>query len=166
MNAPTSYLVHISDSLGICQFDRRVEVNFVDNTTPPNIQTVASCDGKGITFLPDASGTYIWNFGDGTPSIESNLGSIEHSYEAFDTYEVSVQHTTEDGCASTQVLAINVVSGIEANFDWSGENCTSTAIELVLEDQTKATQDSINTCLLYTSPSPRDATLSRMPSPA
>ena len=133
VNVPTSYLVHISDSLGVCQFDKIVEVD-TTNTTPINIQTVTSCDGKGITFLPDAAGTYIWNFGDGTPRVESNARTIEHTYDAFDTYEVSVQHTTVDGCVSSQVLAISVVSGIEANFDWSGENCTSTAIELVLED--------------------------------
>ena len=142
VSTPTTYLVHISDSLGVCQFDRMVEVDTTD-TTPININTIASCDGKGITFLPEAAGTYVWDFGDGSPSIESDVNPIEHTYEAFDNYAISVQHTPIDGCVSTQILDISVVSGIEANFDWSGENCTSTTIDLVLEDQTKNTQDPI-----------------------
>ena len=146
VNTPTSYIVRISDSLGVCQFDRIVVIDTM-NTAPINVRTIASCDGKEITFLTEEVGTYIWDFGDGTPSIESNETTIDHSYEAFGDYEVNLQFTPITGCANTQVLPISVVSSIEANFDWSGENCTENTIELVLEDQTKTSQGPINTWL-------------------
>jgi len=146
IDKPTEYIVQISDSTGICQFEKIVLIDTMP-TIPINIKTIANCDGKGITFLTEESGIYTWEFGDGTPSIESNGTTIEHTYDAFGNYEVSVQYTPINGCASTQILPISVVSGIEANFDWSAENCTDTTIELVVEDQTKTTQDPINTWL-------------------
>ncbi len=144
INVPTSYLVRISDSTGVCQFDRIVVVD-TTNTLPISIKTIANCDGKGITFLTEGVGIYIWEFGDGTPSIESDATSVEHTYGAFGNYDVSIQYTPINGCTSTEVLPLNVVSGIEANIDWSGENCSGSTIELVLEDQTKSTQGPINT---------------------
>ena len=39
-------------------------------------------------------------------------------------------------------------------------------VEINFEDLPEVSQSYINSCLLYTSPSPRDATLSRMPSSA
>ncbi len=146
VTTPTSYLVQISDSLGICQFDRIIAID-TTNTPPINITTNANCDGKGITFQAEEAGTYVWDFGDGTPSIESDASSIEHIYDAFGTYSVRIQYTPSNGCTSTEVLPIDVVSGIEASFDWSGENCSNSSIELVLEDQTKSTQGPINTWL-------------------
>ena len=40
------------------------------------------------------------------------------------------------------------------------------SLELVTFQKNRSTEDSSRSCLLYTSPSPRDATLSRMPSSA
>ena len=40
------------------------------------------------------------------------------------------------------------------------------AIRLVLEEGLKSAGLDVNTCLLYTSPSPRDLVISRMPSSA
>ena len=42
----------------------------------------------------------------------------------------------------------------------------ATLAQQALEDATTISDDVFSTCLLYTSPSPRDATLSRMPSSA
>ncbi len=146
VNTPTSYLVRISDSLGVCQFDRIIAID-TTNTTPINIETISDCDGKSITFLAEEAGTYNWNFGDGTPSVESKASSVEHLYDSFGTYEVHIQYTPSDGCTSTAIQSINVQAGIEANFDWSGENCTGSSIDLVLEDQTKSTQGPVDTWL-------------------
>ena len=43
---------------------------------------------------------------------------------------------------------------------------TSISFGFIFEDLSSAAQNALIRCLLYTSPSPRDATLSRMPSSA
>ena len=59
------------------------------------------------------------------------------------------------------------------DFDWSSANIHTAITQFILEkgygcevSVTKGSTTPIMACLLYTSPSPRDATLSRMPSSA
>ena len=67
----------------------------------------------------------------------------------------------EDGQAATKVKSVLFVC-------W-GNVCRSPAAEIILKQEMKRlgiNGSRIKSCLLYTSPSPRDATLSRMPSSA
>ena len=55
----------------------------------------------------------------------------------------------------------------ERNWQWSLELINQAQKEMEdLETKLKKCEDQQKACLLYTSPSPRDATLSRMPSSA
>ena len=88
------------------------------------------------------------NFSDGTYTPEELAG---HGKRVGLTVMSLTDHDTIDGCARMAVaceeLDIEFVSGCEFTVELDG-------FELHL------------LCLLYTSPSPRDATLSRMPSSA
>ena len=46
------------------------------------------------------------------------------------------------------------------------ESCTNLTVYKIVENAKRILDDLVLDCLLYTSPSPRDATLSRMPSSA
>ena len=62
-----------------------------------------------------------------------------------------------------------VSSGYDANADLWSVGCIMYGMlckRLVCSDNVINQEDLVNDCLLYTSPSPRDATLSRMPSSA
>ena len=60
-----------------------------------------------------------------------------------------------------------VVAGLGGVGSWAVEALARTGIDkLTLIDLDDVCTTNINRCLLYTSPSPRDATLSRMPSSA
>ena len=96
-----------------------------------------------------------------------------------DTISVSVSlrgATPEDmelGVATRIEESLEGLLGIEEISSTSEEDLTTVSIEVsesydprdILED-VKTRVDSINTCLLYTSPSPRDLSTSRMPSSA
>ena len=70
---------------------------------------------------------------------------------------ISVQAPTNGAGNSLDILVAN-----QHNF-----HCLSSITNLTIQDAEKLHKvEDVNDCLLYTSPSPRDATLSRMPSSA
>ena len=62
----------------------------------------------------------------------------------------------------SELVIATKVTGEGHSFVREGAPITAKTIRLAIENSLR----SLNTCLLYTSPSPRDATLSRMPSSA
>ena len=81
----------------------------------------------------------------------------------------------------TQILAIMLVAIVAVNVSWAEETAAPPNIVLIIADdmnwndcgayghpsiRTPNIDSLAKDCLLYTSPSPRDATLSRMPSSA
>ena len=105
-------------------------------------------------------------------AVLNQLGEllIAHSrcrvvFEAKIPVELSESSNDSDSEASLQTVA-NSFAEIPANLpQWAFSAATRAATtgETVLED---ADDTQSGPCLLYTSPSPRDATLSRMPSSA
>ena len=80
------------------------------------------------------------------------------------TGEVLIPHFTLDGAKSGETIPSNGVVSLELELEWT---YPLAYMELVSGDGTNVTRQRFNlSCLLYTSPSPRDATLSRMPSSA
>ena len=86
------------------------------------------------------------------------LRAREHAYAPFSNFAVGVAIRTESG---------RIFSGanIENQSFPEGWCAETTAISHMIMAAESA-DDRIIACLLYTSPSPRDATLSRMPSSA
>ena len=72
-------------------------------------------------------------------------------HEDDDTYDTVEQHDT--GAQFTSVTSQRILS-----FSWRAMKEVAALLEIITRNHM--------TCLLYTSPSPRDATLSRMPSSA
>ena len=92
--------------------------------------------------------SFLWNTSDTTASI-SNL--------APGAYEVTVTDST--GCFGSGDVNLNTADTINIILTTVDPACMDTM-------GTGAIFATISGCLLYTSPSPRDATLSRMPSSA
>ena len=73
------------------------------------------------------------------------------------------------GCDSTFMVDLNFTAGVSGP-DFVQDECEGSGFSIAFTDLNNGNvtfdENNPNGCLLYTSPSPRDATLSRMPSSA
>ena len=132
-------------------------MTIIDNTIP-SISILANvteiCEGDMVTFIatPVNGGTdaaYQWRKNGAVIST----GSLVYYAEGLEDGDII-------SCVLMSSEACSLLDNVASNsIEISVENCTVSNKDII-EDIT------INTCLLYTSPSPRDATLSRMPSSA
>ena len=83
---------------------------------------------------------------------------IEHSVEAGEQAQADKERRREEAIAAKEKLAAEAEEIAENSTEWKA---AGDRIRAILEEWKQ-----IKGCLLYTSPSPRDATLSRMPSSA
>ncbi len=97
-----------------------------ENTTAQSSQTVTInpvipitltadrdyiCTPGTINFTASASAnisSYQFNFGDGSPVLNSAANTASHNYSAFGNYTVTVTATSTLGCTSTTSLAVRV----------------------------------------------------------
>ena len=129
-----------------------IEPSNADGCTPQEVFF------NNLSFPIDSTYDIVWEFGDGT--IGTDI-SPTHIYEIPGLYDVSVSVTSPIGCMTSAFFPdlINVEASPTAGFTFLPNNPSNFQPTVDFIDQ------SID-CLLYTSPSPRDATLSRMPSSA
>ena len=80
--------------------------------------------------------------------------NVEHMFSAREIPWHRVGEVTEGALSSKEAI-------VKAGLDW-----TVSTRPLATFDRANETEGNFIDCLLYTSPSPRDATLSRMPSSA
>ena len=96
----------------------------------------------GLTVL-----ALIPNLRGAVAALEAGVDAVTYPLSASETHSIKNLRQTHD-------QVIENVKQVRALFD------------TVPQDQRPVFETAISTCLLYTSPSPRDATLSRMPSSA
>ena len=119
-------------------------ITFVDYVTIEDVPQLSASFRRTlltVDFTSNAAGADVvsWDFGDGNTS---GLVNPTHTYATPGNYTATVTASNECGTVTDQVT-------ITVDFlPSAGINSNTTS------------------CLLYTSPSPRDATLSRMPSSA
>ena len=135
-----------------------IELSIISNT-PPSCET--NNDGSLILFATGGSSTdYEYSIDNGNTfsdfGLFQNLGA--------GSYFLQVRNTGTDCVFNHPDNPIIVVNPNCPNQPGS----TDCIVEYILSEDNGSYTISIvsDTCLLYTSPSPRDATLSRMPSSA
>ena len=112
---------------------------------------LSELSGHWVGSNQTAFGTFDWFSFDFRPISSSHLHSI---YEGGTNQNIITSIFVADFEDRKQIMA--------RNGGWLGNQYRATYFVL---DQAE-NNNGIKTCLLYTSPSPRDATLSRMPSSA
>ena len=113
------------------------------NITYPDVYNLYSSEGNGLSI--------DWNY----QSQDNGIQNLSWAYKLDeDFYGTSTSATQVEG--NDSVDGSVWLSGVSTGVEHS--------LHVALLDQ--ETGDVLDTCLLYTSPSPRDATLSRMPSSA
>ena len=123
---------------------------------------------ESITTLaqnPDDSFTFTSEDGTATTIDVSALETLTNLTSVV-TGQVIGSYTNEAGATvNLQESITDFTQNPDGSYTFTSEDGTATTIDVsALETLTNLT--SVVTCLLYTSPSPRDATLSRMPSSA
>ena len=140
-------------------------VNIVFPDTLTCVDTVISLSGQGSTEGNNIQ--YTWTTLNG--NIISGVNEIICTIDAPGTYILTVLDI-DNGCFISE--SITVEENIIAPIADAGEAYEFDCIQSELTLQATASQGNefiyqwSTFCLLYTSPSPRDATLSRMPSSA
>jgi PKD repeat protein len=105
----------------------------IDTPTPPQAAftyyPVVSYVNMTITFDASAStaedynvtiANYQWNFGDGSPNVNTTNPLITHAFTLANNYSVSLNVTDSQGlwCTTSKVITILPPSGPTANFNW------------------------------------------------
>ncbi|MBX2939377.1 MAG: PKD domain-containing protein [Ferruginibacter sp.] len=79
------------------------------------------CTPDVIQFTATGSSSvvqYQWNFGDGSPVVQSSSSNIQHRYTTPGTYQAKVTGITERGCTESATTNVNIVPlSIQANID-------------------------------------------------
>ena len=116
--------------------------------------TTSGCSPLSVQFNDASLGQptqWTWQFEGGTPATSTDQNPMV-TYNVPGSYEVTLVASNQAGQNSfsiTDFITINPIASASFTHMINGNVVNFT-----------------NTCLLYTSPSPRDATLSRMPSSA
>ena len=129
----------VMDDTATTPEDTPVDIDVLDNDTfNPNsdVEVTDVTDPANGTVTINADGTVTY-----TPDPD---------YIGEDTFDYTVTVTNPDGSTTTETATVTV---------------TVTPVEDVMDD-TATTPEDTPVCLLYTSPSPRDLSTSRMPSSA
>ena len=75
-----------------------------------------------ITDSSPAAGTvsYLWDFGDGTPTVTTKNPTVDHVYAAPGTYTVTVTETDANGIQTVKTITV-VVGGATSSLDNDGD---------------------------------------------
>ena len=159
-NQPGQYIDTLSSGSG-CDSIVTLDLFVID--IQPTINNRTICEGDSI-FLENAyqtvGGVYTDNFSTGT-SCDSIIYTYLTVIDEFTIYEEEII------CEGDSIFlggAYQFFPGLFTDSLTSVAGCDSIVITELFVDP--ATTLFVEGCLLYTSPSPRDATLSRMPSSA
>ena len=127
-------------------------------TAPLNVQFTDQSTGTGPL-------TYAWDF-DNDGITDNTTQSPLYTYTSAGTYTVNLTVTNSVGADSevkTGYISVTSVPVLDTLFDGT---ITLTPGETFTKQAYNNATGGLYTCLLYTSPSPRDGLLSRMPSSA
>ena len=72
----------------------------------------------------------------------------------------------QDWMMDNNLVLINMTHDKPSHFSWAWKTASTPDLAIATEDIQKRVVKVVNNCLLYTSPSPRDLSTSRMPSSA
>ena len=141
-NTPGNYNVTMSvkDTNGCV---KTITINNLIKPTFPypafTLDTFA-CRGDLLTF--DASATnavgphYSWNFGDGSPVVNTTNPITTHSYSVDNYYTVSLMVTDTNGCDSTLIYKVRILKPT-ANFNWNILNAGCGTLQIAFQDSSQ-----------------------------
>ena len=163
VNAAGTYSVEVIDNFD-CSYV--AEFTVLEETIPiPNIEgNLIFCEGSSTILNTGSYQSYNWSNGSTNQSILVDSPGV---------YEVIVSNAL--GCTGSNEVVVTQSDQLEPIISGSPTFCNSSSTtldagngfsEYLWSNNSTSQSISVNTCLLYTSPSPRDATLSRMPSSA
>ena len=123
--------------------------------------------GNELTADPDGGSTFSWTFTSGN-SGDSAFNFLAEAETLQLTYTIQSTDSSEalNNTATNTTTVVVTITGTNDTPDITVVDVTGVVTEDTGTSPSGSTAAQVNTCLLYTSPSPRDATLSRMPSSA
>ncbi|MEX6691081.1 PKD domain-containing protein [Danxiaibacter flavus] len=89
-----------------------LKYEFENNSTAP----------PGMSF---GSNSFIWDFGDGSPTITTGLGTVQHSYAAPGKYNILLKMVDTTFCnyPETDSIILRIASNVKAQFTTPPSGC-------------------------------------------
>ena len=140
--------------------DDEVTNDLSANNSTEMLHSDTPCTGKSGLHTPESQSSVKGTTESETHSqtgLESSYGNSIHSDTQFSNGDLSVPQSQTDGV---------VPNILQSTTSVPMATTTSPPTYNVTHQSRQSSQEPPNTCLLYTSPSPRDRTRSRMPSSA
>jgi glucose/arabinose dehydrogenase len=94
--------------------NRAPTAEVVANPTSGDIPLEVSFDGSGSNDpdFEDAVTSYLWNFGDGSPAVETTTSSANHTYTEAGTYTATL--TVRDNSGAEDTASVRIDAGNQA----------------------------------------------------
>ena len=147
--------LNVHDINGISTYGNEVRIPSGSNLNVVGEVDAATVDISTRLDLP------VWT--NATRPANPAIGTMGYNNDANETKQMEFYNGTEwVNIDKTEIMGLPVTTGLTVWMDGDTWNSGSNR----WDDKSGNNNHSSNTCLLYTSPSPRDATLSRMPSSA
>ena len=163
----------------VTTLDTPVVIDPLANDTDPDNDPLTITEINGMALTPGVAQTTTVPNGtvtvatDGTITVTPDTGfsggiNVPYTIEDQDGATDSAVHTVTIGNAPPEVMDPDPTSGTPSLDPLDSQNIIVPAVDgqPITIDLDDYLTDPNGHCLLYTSPSPRDATLSRMPSSA
>ena len=137
----TDYQLIYSDSAGQCQIEKNIKVVVLNKLPDLEVEALPDCDGRTVDFVPNVSAALLWNFGDGSPEVETNSdASFSYIYQEGGTYSISAKLIAAGVCADSTNLNITLPDdkNVVADFSWNVQACENNVAQLELVDKSRA----------------------------
>ncbi|NLA24011.1 MAG: PKD domain-containing protein [Bacteroidales bacterium] len=117
-----------------CEFRDSIKVEVIESTASFIVSNANVCTGSSVHFDASASTsaiTYIWDFGDGSPIEETDNPIIEHVFEGYGDFTITLSIRDNNGCeVSTQRIIHSSGPAIEIITNPSpAHGCNSLDVE-------------------------------------
>ncbi len=137
----THYQLVYSDSTGQCQIEKNIKIIVLNKLADLEIEALPNCDGRMVAFAPNTNAALLWDFGDGSPKIETNSNTdFFHVYQKGGVYSISARLIAADACADSTGLSITLPDNEngKADFSWNVIACENNTPQLELVDRSQA----------------------------
>ncbi len=143
-NQSTVYQLKYTDSIGLCTISQEINIKVRDTLPPISGDFSVACDARSIQIIPTTPTKIAYDFGDGSPTMESN-SIVDHIYESEGVYEVMMSYVDEAVCADSTSFQIALpLDNLVPDFDWNVESCIDNIAALELLDLSKTAYGTIS----------------------
>ncbi len=106
--------------------NNQVVPDFVASKIPPCTNLTYNFTNTSTAPLPNFTPTsFVWDFGDGTPTVRAGLNTVQHTYVSIGTYKVKlvVDDSTFCNAPDSVIKQVRLAVTVKAQFETPAKGC-------------------------------------------